>query len=326
MALVLPDWALPLAALCTAFLLVYGLYQLLAPQPTVRGRLAAYSGGQAATAAAATRAGLPMRDRALSDIAALDRALRGRGYAQRLELDLARAALPMRVGEYLLLRWLVGVAAFLAVYLVGVFWGVGLVLGALGFYAPRLYLSRREGQRIRALEDQLVDALTMMANSLKGGASFLQAMEMVAGELPDPVAAELAQVVAEIGVGAPLEQALTELTQRVRSYDLYLVVTAMIVQRRVGGNLAEVLNSIAHTIRERQQMLRQARVETSEMRLSAYVLIALPVVMFFYLLITNPKYVDPLLTQPTGRLLLVAAVIMQMIGFYIMSRIADVKV
>ena len=175
---------------------------------------------------------------------------------QRVELDLARAAVPMRVGEYLLAALVGGARALLS--------SSRSSCRSSGRWrwpsAPRLLRARAlrrpaaSRARIRAIDDQLVDALTMMANSLKAGASFLQAMEMVARELPRAdLASSSRQVVAEIGVGAPVDQALTDLTERVRSYDIYLIVTAMIVQRRVGGNLAEVLDNIAHTIRERQQ-------------------------------------------------------------------------
>ncbi|MHB1133482.1 MAG: type II secretion system F family protein [Chloroflexota bacterium] len=323
------DWLLPVAAMLTATLLVYAVYLLVTPQASLRERLTAYPSGAAPSAVATvvTPVGLPLKDRSLSGIATLDRYLRGTSYAQRLELDLARAALPMRVGEYLLLRWLGAVVTYLVVTMVfRVFWPLALVLGALAFLAPRLWLSGREQKRVRAVEDQLVDALTMMANSLKAGASFLQAMEMVATELPPPVSTEFRQVVAEIGVGAPVEQALTDLTERVRSYDLYLIVTAIVVQRRVGGNLAEVMSNIAHTIRERQQLLRQAVVETSEMRLSAYVLIALPIGMFIYLLVTRPGYLQPMLEEGVGRLMMAAAVVMQLVGYWVMRRIADIKV
>ena len=325
---IFPDWLLPICAAGSIGLFVWGFYSLVAgSRVTVRERLStSYATSGGTVAQAATRNGLPMKDRSLSSVELLDRYLQRSNYAQRVELDLARAALPIRVGEYLFIRWLIGAALFLLLILLKLPLLSALVVGLLGFVAPRFYVASKESQRIRKLEDQLVDALSMMANSLKAGSSFLQAMEMVANELPAPISEEFQQVVAEVGVGAPVDQALTEFSQRVRSYDLYLVVTAIIVQRHVGGNLAEVLSNIAHTIRERQQMLRQAQVETSEMRLSAYVLIALPIVMAVYLVTTRYTYIEPMFTTSTGRLLLVGAAIMQVIGYYIMRKIADVKV
>ncbi|MCL5107618.1 MAG: type II secretion system F family protein [Chloroflexi bacterium] len=325
---IFPDWLLPICAAGSIGLFVWGFYSLVAgSRVTVRERLStSYATAGGTVAQTATRNGLPMKDRSLSSVELLDRYLQRSNYAQRVELDLARAALPIRVGEYLFIRWLIGAALFLLLILLKLPLLAALVVGLLGFVAPRFYVASKESQRIRKLEDQLVDALSMMANSLKAGSSFLQAMEMVANELPAPISEEFQQVVAEVGVGAPVDQALTEFSQRVRSYDLYLVVTAIIVQRHVGGNLAEVLSNIAHTIRERQQMLRQAQVETSEMRLSAYVLIALPIVMAVYLVTTRYTYIEPMFTTSTGRLLLVGAAIMQVIGYYIMRKIADVKV
>lgn len=320
------DLAAPVAALVTVLLVVWGIYALSTGEAALlRERVGQYNGRRSAGGQMAVASGL-FKDRSFSSIGALDRALAGRGYAERVALDLARAAVPLRVGEYLLIRWMVAAALFLLGLIFGLFWPLALVLGFGGFLLPKLYVSQKEKGRIKKLEDQLVDALTLMSNSLRSGSSFLQAMELVSRELPEPISQEFAQVVAEVGVGSPIEQALSEMRLRVRSYDLYLIVTAMTIQRSVGGNLAEVLGNIAGTIRERQRLLRQVVVETAEQRFSAYILMALPTFMLFAIGALNRSYLDPLLVTNPGRMLLVGALAMQLVGYLVMRRIVDIKV
>jgi tight adherence protein B len=230
------------------------------------------------------------------------------------------------VGEYLLLRWLAAVGLFLIPFAFRMPWYLDLIFAIIGFYIPKVWVGQREKDRVKKIEDQLVDALTMMANSLRAGSSFLQAMEMVSKELPPPISQEFAQVLAEVSVGAPVDESLTDMSRRVRSYDVYLIITAMTIQRQVGGNLSEVLNNIAHTIRERQRLLRQVQVETAEQRVSAYILLALPVFMLFIISILNRTYIDTLLEPGVGRILLALALVLQIFGYFVMRRIADVKV
>ena len=323
----LMDLAAPLAALVTVVLMVWGAYALATQErAAVRQRLGQYGlGGQASGSVAANASPL-LKDRSMSGIGALDQALRGSSYADRVALDLARAAVPLRVGEYLLLRWLAAVTLFLLPYLFRMPWYLDLILAVIGFYLPKVWVGRRESARVQKINDQLVDALTMMSNSLRSGSSFLQAMELVAQELPPPVSQEFAQVLAEVGVGAPVDDSLADLARRVRSYDVYLITTAMIIQRTVGGNLSELLQNIAHTIRERQRLLRQVQAETAEQRFSAYILLALPTFMLFIISVLNRSYIDSLLEPGMGRILLGGAYILQIFGYFVMRRIANIKV
>lgn len=323
----LMDLAIPLLTMAAVMAVVWGGYAVAtAGQGVVQQRLGKYAAGARAVSFGPSRVGLPLKDRTMSGFGFLDRLLSGNNYAARVAADLERAALPMRVGEYLLLRWAVACVFFLLVRAISGNLLMAVLVGALAYFIPKLWVTRREGGRLRQIDDQLVDALTMIANGLRSGSSFLQAIEMVSRELPAPIAPEFAQVVAEAGVGAPVDQALEAMASRVRSYDIYLMVTAMTIQRSVGGNLAEVLENIAHTIRERQRLLRQVQVETSENRLSSYVLMALPTGLLIVISIMNPNYVQPLLFEATGRMLLVAGAVMQIVGFLILRRIADVKV
>jgi tight adherence protein B len=317
----------PLVTMVAVVAVVWGGYSLVTANRTeMAQRLGKYGGAARAVSFQPSRVALPLKDRSMSGFGFLDRLLTGNNYAERVADDLARAAVPMRVGEYLLLRWTVACLVFLAVRAISGNWVLGVLVGAMGYFVPRLWVSRREASRIRQIEDQLVDALTMIANGLRSGSSFLQAIEMVSRELPAPIAPEFGQVVAEAGVGAPVDQALEALAKRVRSYDIYLMVTAMTIQRSVGGNLSEVLENIAHTIRERQRLLRQVQVETAENRLSSYVLMVLPTALLIVISIINPRYVEPLLFEASGRVILIIGAVMQITGYIILRRIADVKV
>ncbi len=310
-------------------LLVYAVANVWgAERRLVMERLARHGGAAAATGGAAggTATATLLVEDEFSSFESFNRMLKRSGYAERVAHDLARAAVPLRVGEYLLIRWIVAVvlcAFVLMVLHLNVV--VGLVLGIGGYFLPRLYVSQKEKSRVHKFEEQMVDALVMMANSLKSGASFLQAMDLVAHEQPAPICQEFARVVAEANVGASLENSLLDVSLRVRSYDLYLVVTAMLVQREVGGNLSEVLENIAHTIRERQRILRQVVVETAETRLSGYVIGALPIFMVFMMMILSPGYIDMLLTG-IGQIVLIVGGIMEILGFIVISRIVDIDV
>lgn len=321
-----------LAALVAFFavtLLVLAIYTTATAQrQLVADRLQRHGGTMAATAtvSSSSPAAALLTQKDYSSIKTLDRVLKRSNMAERIALDLTRAGVPLRVGEYMLIRWLVAVVLFVGSLVANLNPIVAIVLGVAGFYLPRFYVRRKERQRIRKFEDQLVDGLTMMANSLKSGSSFLQAIDLVAHELPSPLSTEFARVVAEANVGASVEGSLLDLAERVRSYDLYLIVTAMLVQREVGGNLAEVLENIATTIRERQRILRQVQVETAQQRFSGYIIAALPVVVVVGMFIINPMVPQTLLFHPMGQIALVAAGVMQVLGFVIIRRIVDIEV
>lgn len=325
-----PDFLVAIAVFLAVALLVYAVGSIWgADRRLVMERLARH-GGTAEVAAAGTAGGTGtatlLVGKEYSSFDAFDKMLKGSGYAERVALDLSRAAVPLRVGEYLLIRWIVALAvcgvSLMVLHLNIV---VGVVLGVGGYFLPRFYRSWKEKSRIGKFEEQMVDTLVMMANALKSGSSFLQAMDLVAHEQPVPISQEFARVVAEANVGASLENSLLDLSVRVRSYDLYLVVTAMLVQREVGGNLSEVLENIAHTIRERQRILRQVVVETAETRLSGYIIGALPIFMVFMMMAISPGYAAVLLTG-FGQIFLIVGGIMELLGFFVISRIVDIDV
>ncbi len=325
------DPLLPAAAVFVAVaLVVYAVAGIWGGERRlIAARLGRYSGASQAAAGGAEggSAGAELLlDRGYSSFESFDRLLKRSSYSERVALDLSRAAVPLRVGEYLFVRWISALGLCgVNLTLLRLNPVVCVVLGIVGYFLPRLYVSHKEASRVKTFEGQLVDGLVMMANSLKSGSSFLQAIDLVAHEQPAPISQEFARVVAEANVGASLENSLLDLSVRVRSYDLYLVVTAMLVQREVGGNLSEVLDNIAHTIRERQRILNQVRVETAETRLSGYIIGVLPVFMLVMLMMINPSYASTLVTG-VGQFVLIAGGIMEAIGFYVIHRIVNIEV
>jgi len=193
----------------------------------------------------------------------------------------------------------------------------------VGFYLPKLYVRQREGSRLKKLHSQLVDTTTMISNSLKSGYSFVQGLELVSREMPPPISEEMGQVLGEMRIGSTAEEALMNLTKRVNSYDVELIVTSMLIQRQVGGNLAEVLDNIANTIRTRIQIKQEIKALTSEARLSAYILGALPFVLIGLLMLLNREYLVELVDTSRGQLMLAGALVMEVLGFLVMKRIVD---
>ncbi|MBI4496882.1 MAG: type II secretion system F family protein [Chloroflexi bacterium] len=294
-------------------------------QQATQERLQRYTSAADAADTATPQAEV-LRDRRYSSIGRLDVLLHNHALADAAARDLAMARVPLRAGEYFLLMLVCGaVSAYLALTLTASP-VAGAVAGLLGVLAPRMYVNRRKAQRVKALEDQLVDFLSLCSNTLRSGWGFLQALEHAAQELPAPISEEIRQVLQEVSLGASPEQALHAMQQRIPSYDLELIVTAVLIQRKVGGNLAEMLDNIAHTIRARVELLGEIRIVTAESRMSMWVLALLPIFLLLILSSVQPTYIRPLLVEPTGRLILMVAAGLEFIGILVLRRMATINV
>jgi tight adherence protein B len=224
----------------------------------------------------------------------LDVALADRGFAQKWRSQLARADLKLTVGEYAALHvismtgtFLIGTAMFNPI--------TGGVLGISGFFFPRFYVSRKQSQRLHQFESQLPDTLSLWVNALRSGYSVLQSMEAIAKEAPEPTSTEFKRVVQEVQLGIPMEDTLDHLLMRMPSEDLDLVNTAVNIQREVGGNLAEILDAIAHTIRDRIKLKGEIRVLTSQGRITGWVISLLPIILTLFLYVVSPSYMGLLI-------------------------------
>ena len=208
-----------------------------------------------------------------------------------------------------------------------------LIGGFVGFLLPRFLLSRRKSGRLNAFNKQLPDTITLIANALRAGSSFLQAIELVVRESRPPISTEFGRVIREVNLGLPFDQALENMVRRVRSDDLELMATAISIQHQVGGNLAEILDSIAYTIRERVRIKGEIRTLTAQQRMSGYVVAGLPIGLAGILFIIAPGFMAPMFLNPPAVLGLPAGVVilmfggfMMFLGFLAIRQIVDIEV
>ena len=272
-------------------------------------------------------------------VAGLSRVIERQDLATRLSIDLARADLKMRPAEFLL-AWAATPFVFVAVaYVAGfIFPGfqnvVALVLFfLLGIWAPRLYLKYRQRRRLKQFALQLPDTITLLANSLRAGSSFLQGIELVTREARPPISEEFERVVRDMQLGLALQPALNNLVRRVASEDLELMVTAIQIQSQVGGNLATVLDSIAFTIRERVRIQGEIQTLTAMQRYSGYVITLLPVGLAGILFLISPGYMTAMVNKPPemfglpmGVIFFAVGLLSMGMGYIFIRRIVDIKV
>ena len=248
------------------------------------------------------------------------------GFSARLDERLERAGMPIMSGEFVALTAvcaLVG-AVVGAIFLLNIIFV--LLIASLAGVIPYGWLLRSQKKRRNLLLDQLADTMSILASSLRAGYSFLQALDTVSKEIGEPSAGEFQRVVAEIRLGRPVDDALVAMAERVDSDDLRWAVIAINVQRQVGGNLAEVLDIVASTVRERAYIRRQVQVLSAEGRLSVGILSAIPFFLLLYISIVNPEYIKPLFTTTPGIILVVGGGIFMGMGIYIMTRIIKIDV
>jgi tight adherence protein B len=267
----------------------------------------------------------------------LDNLVDRRGFAAGVRSQLRKADLKLTVSEFLLLHvaaaGLLGGAGFILRGVPGA--GLG-VIG--GFFLPRIYVSVRKAQRLNAFNNQLGDILNLWVNSLRAGYSVPQAMQAVAEEAPDPAADEFKRVVAELQIGIPMEVALNNMLARIESEDLDLVFTAVNIQREVGGNLAEILETISHTIRERIRIKGEIRTLTASGRATGTLIGLLPFILMILLYLINAEYMQqlflgdpigadmPVVGIPCGWPILATIIILEAVGLAVIQRIIDIEV
>jgi tight adherence protein B len=248
------------------------------------------------------------------------------GFGESLDMRLEAAGVSLRSGEFVVAS---AVGAILAAFVgVTVFksWIFGLIFAGVGAAAPWFVLQYQLGHRAEKLREQLPDVLTILASSLRAGHSFLQALDTVSKEIPEPAAGEFVRVVAEVRLGRPVEDALGALADRVGSADFKWAVLAVNIQREVGGNLAEILDNVADTLRERAILRRQVRVLTTEGRLSAWVLGVMPFVIALYMYAVNKDYISLLVTTTVGWIMLIGALGLLTLGVFWMRKIVKIDV
>jgi tight adherence protein B len=250
-------------------------------------------------------------------------------FGKKWRQQLSRADLKLTVSEYAAIHVISMFGFFALGYFVlfGQQIVMAIVSGFIGFFAPRIYVARITSTRLIKFENQLPDTLGLWVNALRSGYSVLQSMEAIARDAPDPTATEFKRVVQEVQLGIDMEDALEHLLNRVESEDLDLVITAVNIQREVGGNLAEILDVISHTIRERIKLKGEIRVLTAQGRITGYLISGLPIVLALFLYTINPGYMGNLFeNRVCGWPMLGIALALIGIGFAIVQKIVDIDI
>ena len=272
-------------------------------------------------------------------LAQLNKVVEKRDFGANLLRDLGAADLKLKPSEYIAL-WagaIIGlpILFFVIGFVIPAFQNPVILLGGVlvGFMAPRFWLNWRKGSRLKAFNKQLPDTVTLIANALRAGSSFLQAIELVVRESRPPISIEFSRVIREVNLGLPFDLALENMVRRVKSEDFELMATAISIQHQVGGNLAEILDSIAFTIRERIRIQGEIRTLTAQQRLSGYVVGALPFFLALFIFLAAPTFFEPMFLRPPdvlgiplGVILFAIAVMAMGAGFYFIRKIVDIEV
>lgn len=246
----------------------------------------------------------------------------------RIARELARADLKFKVAEYYALIFISTVVTAVVAYVIQPNIVSAIIGAVIGFFIPRFYVKRQQTVRLNKFNDQLGDMLNLMVNGLRAGYSTMQAMEAISRELPAPISDEFHRVVQEMQIGIPMEKALDNLLRRIPSEDLDFVITAINVQREVGGNLSEILDNISFTIRERVRIKGEIRVMTAQVRSSGIVLSLIPVFLTLALWFISPEYIGSFFDRGPvcGWIAVVTVVGMIAAGYFVMMKIADIEV
>jgi len=262
----------------------------------------------------------------LSEIPALDSLLRRSERVGNLQTLLSQADLDIRAGNMLLLCGGSGIVFAVIAFSVGgaiIFGWLGLLLGA---FLPYSYASYRRSKRFQKFEELFPEAIDTLARAVRAGHAFTTALELIANEVAEPIASEFRKLFEEQKFGLPVRDALINLTQRVPLVDVKFFVTAVMLQRETGGNLAEILDNLSYVIRERFKIMRQVRVHTAQGRLTMVLLMSLPPVIVMVMLVMSPNFIRPLFTDPLGHTLVVAGIALQTVGYFWIRKVIRIQV
>jgi tight adherence protein B len=267
-----------------------------------------------------------LRDELLSRIPAFDTFLRRSERVSLLQKVLAQGSLDVRAGNFLMLCIASALVLACIAFIAGgslLFGWVGLVLG---FFLPYAYATHMRKKRFQKFEEKFPEAIDTLARAVRAGHAFTTALEMIANEVSEPVAGEFRQLYEEQKFGLPVRDALLNLADRIPLVDVKFFITAVMLQRETGGNLAEILDNLSYVIRERFKILRQVRVHTAQGRLTMVLLMALPPSIVVIMQILNPGFIRPLFTDPIGHALIVGGITLQTLGYFVIRRIIRIQV
>jgi tight adherence protein B len=267
-----------------------------------------------------------LRDEQMSRIPALDNLLRRSERVSNIQKMLAQAGMQVRAGNFLGLCGLAGIAGAIVFYIVSKRVEVAWIALLVGFVLPYSVVSYRRNKRFEKFEELFPEAIDTLARAVRAGHAFTTALEMITDEVAEPVAGEFRQLYEEQKFGMPVRDALMNLTERMPLVDVKFFVTAVMLQRETGGNLAEILDNLSYVIRERFKIQRQVRVYTAQGRLTMALLMGMPPIIVVVMLVLNPSFIRPLFSDPIGHTLLVAGITLQTVGYFVIRKIIKIQV
>ncbi len=267
-----------------------------------------------------------LRDEQLSEIPAFDSLLRRSARVSELQKMLVQGGLNLRAGNFLALTVLAGVASCLVAYILSNRPEVAGVALLIGFVLPYSYAAVQRNRRFEKFEELFPEAIDTLARAVRAGHAFTTALELITNEVAEPVAGEFRQLFEEQKFGMPVRDALMNLTERVPLVDVKFFVTAVMLQRETGGNLAEILDNLSYVIRERFKIQRQVRVYTAQGRLTMALLMGMPPIIVVVMLAVEPAFIRPLFADPIGHILVVAGIALQTVGYFVIRRIIRIQV
>ena len=266
------------------------------------------------------------RDEDLTDVKWLEPLVARLPHTRDLQLLIDQADVDWRVGSFVLYTFGAALGLGLCAWILSSLPIVGLGAAAFGATLPYLYVKRKKAKRLARFEEHLPEAIDLLGRAIRAGHAFSTGLGMVAEESPEPISEEFRRVFEEQRFGLSMEDSMLALADRIDLLDVRIFVTALLIQREVGGNLAEILDKIAHTIRERFTIQRQVRVYTAQGRFTGYLLAVLPIGVGALIGIINHEYMEILFTEPTGRLMIAVALMLQVVGFFAIRRIIDIDI
>ena len=267
-----------------------------------------------------------LRDEQLSGIPALDTLLRRSERVSNIQKMLAQAGMDARAGNFLGLCALAGIGGAIVGYIASRRIEVSWISLLIGFVLPYFVVSYKRNKRFEKFEELFPEAIDTLARAVRAGHAFTTALEMITDEVSEPVSGEFRQLYEEQKFGMPVRDALMNLTERMPLVDVKFFVTAVMLQRETGGNLAEILDNLSYVIRERFKIQRQVRVYTAQGRLTMALLMGMPPIIITVMLVLNPMFIKPLFSDPIGHTLLVAGITLQTIGYFVIRKIIKIQV
>ena len=307
----------------TTVYLVLGLYRVLfSKRLSVANRLQVYTD----SAEPYQQKDASFKEYILSIIGFLGRKTSRKNYMDHKKKSLNQAYIYMRVEEFIGISLISAFIGFILIYSVTKSWPLGIIGILIGFKIPDVVVNITKNNRIKQLNSQLPDALSTLSNGLRAGFSFTQSMTVAANELDSPIKDEFARIVRDNSIGKTLDEALIDFSERTDDEDVDMLVTALIIQRKVGGNLAEILDTIGDTIRDRMRIRGEVKTLTAQGRMSAIIISLLPFGVALFIFIVNPAYIMELFQSTFGIIMVVAALVMQVLGMYVIMKMANIEI